>query len=121
MMNVTTGQHPGRPFTRGNRCRSTAERSTVQFGESVRLGGGAWPVVGPPDVRRGRATGPDAERASYLCRRHAEGATERSGVVLALETKFLRFETRQEQHSVLSRSPASACNVCPRSEEHTSE
>jgi hypothetical protein len=40
--------------------------------------------------------------------------TERSGVVLALETKFLRFETRQEQDSVLSRSPAFACNVCPR-------
>jgi hypothetical protein len=35
--------------------------------------------------------------------------TERSGVVLApLETKFLRFETRQEQDSVLSRSPAFA-------------
>src|ERR1017187_4532544 len=68
MMNVTTGQHPGRPFTRGNRCRSTAERSTVQFGESVRLGGGAWPVVGPPDVRRGRSTGTDAEMARYFGR-----------------------------------------------------
>jgi hypothetical protein len=33
-------------------------------------------------------------------------ATQRSEVVRALETKFLRFDTRQERDSVLSRLPA---------------
>jgi hypothetical protein len=55
-----------------------------------------------------------AQQAEELFHPQAGRTTERSGVVLALETKFLRFETRQEQDSVLSRSPASACNVCPR-------
>ena len=34
-----------------------------------------------------------------------ERAAQRSGVALSLETKFLRFETRQEQDSVLSLPP----------------
>ena len=44
-------------------------------------------------------TGPE-----LISSRQAEGTTKRSGVVLALETKFLLFETRQEQDSVLSQS-----------------
>src|ERR1019366_2012552 len=61
-----------RRSTRSNRWRSTAERPTVQFGESVRLGGGgAWPwwdrptsdVGAPPaPTRNGPATFEDARR-----------------------------------------------------------
>jgi hypothetical protein len=48
----------------------------------------------------------------------AERNTERSEVFRALETKFLRFETRQEQDTVLSGSPAPAVERDSRPRNH---
>jgi hypothetical protein len=44
----------------------------------------------------------DGKLAQLTFASQARRITERSEVVRALETKFLRFETRQEQDSVLS-------------------
>ena len=51
-----------------------------------------------------------------------ERATQRSEVARALETKFLRFETRQEQDSVLSlpRSTGSVPAALPKRRSRTS-
>src|ERR1017187_5593760 len=59
----------------------------------------------PPDspVRHWRWRRGDRQNQFWKPRR--ERTTERSEVVRALETKFLRFETRQEQDSVLLRPP----------------
>src|ERR1035437_10601599 len=52
----------------------------------------------------------------------AERTTERSGVVLSpLETKFLRFETRQEQDSVLWAATARRPASCPGALDRKSE
>src|ERR1039458_1932099 len=68
-------------------------------------------VVGPPDVRRRRSTGTDAELANCFSRPQAEGVTERSGVAPALETKFLLFDVGQEQDSALSLPPRLALGL----------
>src|ERR1035441_324681 len=70
-------------------------------------------VVGPPDVRRRRSTGTDAEVANCFSRPHAEGAPARSGAgpLPALETKFLLFDVGQEQDSALSLPPRLALGL----------
>jgi hypothetical protein len=56
-----------------------------------------------PNTGHGQAAaGGRAEQAQLTFASQAERNTERSAVFLALETKFLRFETRQEQDAVLS-------------------
>ena len=70
-----------------------------------------------PGLHPARARGRcwrSGDRPSYLSGPRREGPRSAAEWSSPLETKFLRFETRQEQDSVLSRSPAFACNVCPR-------
>ena len=67
------------------------------------LAGGGGPGDAPPRplARRWRA-----EQAEEIFQPQAGRTTQRSGVVLALETKFLLFDVGQERDSVLSWSPA---------------
>ena len=60
-----------------------------------------------PNTGHGQAAaGGRAEQAQLTLASQAERNTERSGVFLALETKFLLFWTGQKRDSVLSEQPA---------------
>src|ERR1035437_3767190 len=80
---------PIRSVEHGSRLR------TISWGSPGRSSIGA--SIGAGGAETGPANFPNPRR---------ERTTERSEVVRALETKFLRFWTGQERDSILSRSPA---------------